>query len=249
MKIKIFMLSIGVTILLLLTFFPNIKSYHFNTYDETSLKQISSSNLIKKGPDTILMNIYHIKKDKNIEKTTKELTQIESENLMNNLTQTEKSESTLETIFEKKLGILKAYELVSDDTDLEDIVDVDKLGDDDDGDVVEGENFSALFAPILFVGIGFGFGLGASFLLTHGTFLLAIAGLGFVFCKDIEKNITYRLQTFLFPVLLGFLFAYTGLFIFGVIRGVFYSNLVGIGMAAYTGWTQIGIPSNKQTQD
>ena len=248
MKKKIYMLSTGVTILLLLTFFPTIKSYRFNTYDETSVNS-SLLNIDNKWDDTSKIIVYHFKEDGHVDRDVKKVTQVESENLMNNLTQTEKSESTLKTIFEKKLQILKAYELVSDDTDLEDIVDVDKLGDDDDGDVVEGENFSALFAPILFVGIGFGFGLGASFLLTHGTFLLAIAGLGFVFCKDIEKNITYRLQTFLFPVLLGFLFAYTGLLIFGVIRGVFYSNLVGIGMAAYTGWTQIGIPSNKHTQD
>ena len=48
------------------------------------------------------------------------------------------------------------------------------------------------------------------------------------------ESTLYSLQTILLPVLLGFLSGYTGLILFAVFPGRFYSNFVVLGMIAFT---------------
>jgi hypothetical protein len=189
--------------------------------------------------ETVTMNVYHYKEDGSIDKTAKEMTLEEREALMNELMQAEASGSTLIEQFEAKLGILQTYELVSDDITLDDIVDVDKLL--ENFSIVSGENFEADFAPIFFAGIGFGLGIGLPIPITTGTFLIIMAGAGLVLCLDLSvlETVLYTLQTFLFPVLIGFLGGFTGLLLFGIIPGVFYSNFIGLGGVAKTIWFQI----------
>jgi hypothetical protein len=167
----------------------------------------------------------------------KEITNEEREALMSELTQVEESGSTLTERFESKLGILQKYELVSDDIALEDIVDVDKLV--ESYQMVSGENFQANNAPIFLGGIGFGLGIGLPFPITFGKFVTIIAGAGLVLCFDLLSTTLYSLQTFLFPVLIGFLNGFLGLLLFAVIPGVFFSNFIGLGMVTQTIWVQI----------
>ena len=149
MKKKKWILSIGISFLLVLTIIPVINSQSKCLDLEKSGEDRSISESPLGGSDTMVMNIYHFKKDKSIEKTQKKLTLIEGETLMNQLTQNDESDLLLSKIFNEKLDVLKSYDLVSNNIALEDIVDVDLDGEGDD-DIVEGENFSAQLAPILF---------------------------------------------------------------------------------------------------
>ena len=67
-----------------------------------------------------------------------------------------------------------------------------------------------------------------------------MGGLAYALCFDTLDGILYSLQSFLMPVLVGFLPGYTGLLIFAVYPGYFYSNIVVLGFTPFTSWIQIG---------
>ena len=69
-----------------------------------------------------------------------------------------------------------------------------------------------------------------------------MAGVGFVLCYDILEDTLYQLQTFLFPVLVGYLAGYVGLIALAVIPGHFYSNFFALGMTVFTLWAQFPPP-------
>ena len=239
MKRKICILSIGATIMLILTFFPAIALELPEATDENLTMEPSESEEMTGNSGTITMNVYHYKEDKTYEITEKELTLEERDALMDELKQVEESGLTLIEIFEKKLETLKDYELVSSDMTLEDVLDVNKLT--GNYNVVEDEDFDVEYAAILFVGGGFGFGFGTPFFITSGTFLMVLVGFGLVYCYDILHGELYELMTLSFiPMLIGYLGGFIGLLLFGVVSGFFYSNLFGLGVVTKTRWLLVG---------
>ena len=130
---------------------------------------------------------------------------------------------------------MKEYNLVPQEMTLSEIIDIDKLG--DRYTTVNGEDFEVAFAPITFVGGGLGIGFGVPFFFTSGTFLWALFGFGLVLCYDATNAILYQLMTFFFvPMLIGYLGGFTGLMLLPVVPGFFYSNALGLGMAAIAAW-------------
>ena len=141
----------------------------------------------------------------------------------------------LTQIFENKLQILKDYSVIPSDLQLEQLLDVNKLN--FRYEKVDGENFEADYAPLLFAGGGIGFGFGIPFLITSGTFLMMLFGFGLTLCLDVINNILYQLLTFFFiPMLIGYIGGFVGLILLPVIPGFFYSNAFGMGIATKTSW-------------
>jgi hypothetical protein len=220
--------------LLILTCFPTIPSQSLGFGKEKSLIERSRD----KGNGTIIeMNVIQIKEDGTYLKIVKELTIGERQELMDKLLNAETLGETPREIFGEKLNILKNYGLVSNDLELEDLIPIEGLG--EPLPIVDGQNFQADLAPLFIGGIGFGVGFGVPFLITAGTFFVAVAGAGLVLCLDFLEGVLYKLQTFLFPVLLGYLGGFTGLLMFGVLPGLFYSNFVALGIVAVTAFYQI----------
>ena len=239
MKRKIWILSIGAAIMLVLTFFPSSALELPEATDENLMMETPESEEMTGDSGTITMSLYHYKEDKTYEITEKELTLEERDALMDELKQVEESGLTLIEIFEKELEILKDYELVSSDMTLEDVLDVNKLT--GNYNVVEDEGFEAEYAPIVFVGGGFGFGFGIPFFITSGTFLMILVGFGLVYCYDVLHNTLHQLMTLSFiPMLVGYLGGFIGLLLFGVVPGFFYSNLFGLGVVTKTQWLLMG---------
>ena len=73
-----------------------------------------------------------------------------------------------------------------------------------------------------------------------------VAGLGWVFCLDPVAGVLYQLQAFLFPLLFGYLSAYTGMILLAVFPGFFYSNLLALGFTPFTTWIQFPSPESEQ---
>lgn len=239
MRKKIWIFSITAAVILILTFFPtqpvsstvlNKKNAIIETYEE-----------IKTSENTIKMKILHIKEDGTYVNAVKELTSEENKALKDELRQTEKSGTPIKEMFEKKLEILKKYELVSSDLTLEDVLDVSKLEgthqtDDDD-------EFEEQYAPIVFAGGGFGFGFGLPSFITSGTFLVILIGFGVVYCYNIYTGVTHQLMTLFFiPMLVGYLGGFIGLLLLPVVPGFLYSNLFGLGFVSKTRWMLV--PTN-----
>lgn len=236
MRKKLCIFSIGAAALLILTCVPSIASqpHLINTVNsamKTSQEYTGDSEIIK-------INVYHLKEGGVVDKTLKEITKGEHEAMMAELKQATESGSNLREIFESKLQIMKNYEVVPDDLTLEDIIDVDKLT--GPYEPRQGEDFSADFAPLFFMGGGFGFGIGIPFLITSGTFLIILFGFGIALCYDFFNKVLYSLFTMFFiPLLVGYLGGFLGLILLPVLPGFFYSNLVGLGMVAKTRWRMV----------
>ena len=227
------MFSITAAVILILTFFPtqpvsstvlNKKNAINETYKE-----------IKTRRNTIKMEIFHIKEDGTYVNAVKELTSEENKALNDELRQTEKSGTPIKEMFEKKLEILKKYELVSSHLTLDDVLDVSKLEGTHQTD--DGDEFEEQYAPIVFAGGGLGFGFGIPSLITSGTFLVILFGFGAVYCYNVYTGVTHQLMTLFFiPMLIGYLGGFIGLLLLPVIPGFFYSNLFGLGFVSKTRW-------------
>jgi hypothetical protein len=242
MRKKIWILSIAVAIALVLTSFPSIASQISKTNYNTLQTNVSEQNTPIENPkslDIVKIKVIQIKENKKYEITVKELSKDDESALWKDLKNTEiKDYPSLAEYFEAKLEIIKNYNLVPTEFTLEDVIDVGKLG--ERYITVEGEDFEAAFAPILFVGGGLGFGLGIPFFITSGTFLFLLLGFGLTMCYDYLNGILYKLMTFSFiPILMGYLSGFTGLLLLPVVPGLFYSNALGIGMSAITIWKQL----------
>ena len=222
--------------LLILTCFPSITSqpHLLNTINSA----IKTSQEFTGDSEIIKISVYHIKEGGVVDNKLVEITKGEHESMMTELKQATAAGSNLREIFESKLQIMKNYEVVPEDITLEDIIDVDKLS----GPYEQqfDDDFSADFAPLFFLGGGFGFGFGIPFLITSGTFLMILFGFGLVLCYDIFNKVLYQMFTMFFiPLVVGYLGGFLGLILLPVVPGFFYSNLVGIGMVAKTRWRMI----------
>ena len=236
MSKKLWIFSIGASLLLILTCVPSIASHPklvniVNSTMKTSQEFTDDSEIMK-------INVYHLKEGGAVDKKLIEITKGEHEAMMAELKQATESGSNLREMFESKLQIMKNYKVVPDDLTLEDIIDVDKLS--GPYEPRQGEDFSADFAPLFFLGGGFGFGFGIPFFITSGTFLMILFGFGLAMCYDFFNKVLYQLFTMFFiPMLVGYLGGFLGLILLPVLPGFFYSNLVGLGMVAKTRWRMI----------
>lgn len=157
------------------------------------------------------------------------------------------SELTLHNKFEQFLETLQKFNIVSEDITLNDILDEELLT--QPFKQVNNTDFKAHFAPIIIAGGGVGIGMGYPDLRPFNVFLhllTVIAGLGWVFCLDPLEGILYKLQSFLFPLLIGYLSAYTGLIVLAVFPGFFYSNILAIGFTPFTAWVQFPSPEPEE---
>lgn len=245
MERRVIIFSIGAAFLLVLTVFQCI-AIDTPVIDNENLKVGLSGSTNTKGDSGIVkISVYHIKKDKTYEKTVKELSKEQVDSLWKELKTIETKGLALVEIFDAKLQILKNYNLISNDLQLNDIIDVNKLNE-SRYEPVTGENFKANNTPMIFAGGGFGFGFGVPFFVTAGNFLMLLFGFGMTMCYDPQEKVLYSLSTLFFiPMLIGNLMGFMGLILIPVIPGFFYSNLFGIGMAARTGWRLV--PSYNQT--
>lgn len=238
------MFNIGVVLLLFISTFPIIDSLSIKVNAENKItNKFSFIEKIKK-PDIVEINIYIYPKNDVVKKIVKELPTYIMDELMDRLIQVELLDVSFRELLDEKFEILKEYGLVSSYITLEDIFDVDKLEPcGKQTDIVSGEDFSANSSIIFFTGIGLGVGLGPGLRLFNGFqyFLLAMAGLGLVLCYDINKDTLYTLQTFLFPILVGYLSDYVGIIMFAIFPGIFYSNFFSLGYTSSTYWFQIFI--------
>lgn len=146
------------------------------------------------------------------------------------------SEISLYDKFDQFLETIKSYGFASTDITLEDFLDTEVLI--GPFDQVNNTNFKAHFAPIIILGGGIGLGLGEVYrpvnVFLH--FLAIMGGLAWIFCLDPIENILYQLTSFLLPLFIGYISSYTGLIMFAVYPGFFYSNIVAIGFTPFTTW-------------
>jgi hypothetical protein len=239
MKRKAWTLSIAVAVILITVSFPTINSQ--------SIDKVNTDPITKeiKLCEKVELRIFHIKGNGGFTKTIKEIPVDDHKEMMKKLAEIKDLNLTLREQFEEKLQILKEYEIVSNETTLNEILGVERL--EDNGSdifpfkVVVNENFQAHFAPIFIVGIGFGFGLGLEIRLANGFlhFLAIVGGLGLIICCDIIEGIIYVLWTFTFPIFIGYMAGYAGLIMFAVYPGYVYSNFVALGLVPYTFWFQL----------
>jgi len=189
-----------------------------------------------------------IYKDGNCEETiTFSMNRYNRDKLMDEMNLILGSELTLHNKFEQFLETLQKFNIVSEDITLNDILDEELLT--KPFKQVNNTDFKAHFAPIIIAGGGIGIGIGYPDLRPFNVFLhllTVIAGLGWVFCLDPLEGILYKLQSFLFPLLIGYLSAYTGLIVLAVFPGFFYSNILAIGFTPFTAWVQFPSPEPEE---
>ena len=244
MNKKIKWLSLAICVLFVINTLSsavNVKTCLIRTNSKNPLTNTFAPKEDIGNSSTGEIGVYYFRKDGGFEKTVKRLTFDDKEDLMNKLNQTVRSNLTLKEKFEKELEILKEYELVSINITLEDILDVEKL---------EGYNpqknqqkigiedsFTAHYAPTLILGVGFAGGIGYEKRLFNSfSFLLAIVPVGTVLCFDPCECVLYTLTSFIPLFMLGFLARYTGLIMFAVFPGYFYSNIIALGFVSFTCW-------------
>ncbi len=243
MNKKIYLFSVFTIFILLLTIFPNYSSQSLAKGLFQSDNTINISNSETENIGYGYLNVIKCGKDKKAEKTVQKLSKAEIDNLMKELNEIARSDLDILEIFEKELEKLKEYNLVSINTNLEDIIDI-KLFENYNYlelDNITNKPFSAHFAPLLVVGGGFGLGLGFKKRLFNSFSHLfkLLVGAGLVLCVDFLAGVKYTLIALMLPLLIGYTSGYTGIIIFGVIPGLLYSNLFMIGYAPFTIWTLI----------
>jgi len=248
---KIWIAGIGMALLLILTSFsiPGAQSVEMDAKNQltNTLNPTDSGEKTSKS-DMIEIRVCQFQKNGDLKETVKKLTSDENLEMMDKLMQTEILNLTPKEIFEEKLEILKEYKLVSSDTTLEDIMDVEKLESykSQAFNVSEMKPFAAHFAPIFIGGFGFGAGFGFRGLpiikrIAGNIFSLGLIGLGVVFCLDLFDAILHFQFTFTIPLLLHVIAGFVGIMLFAFdsifppIPGkppvTIYSNIVALGVA------------------
>ena len=248
MRKKLRIVSIGVIILLVLTYVPTLTPQPINKNAENPLSNNLITGIRTGDVDIIKVRVYHITEDSSCEITEKNMTSDENKEMMDRLIQTEISNLTPKEIFEEKLKILKKYELVSNNITLEDILDLEKLEsiNPESSNISEMEPFVAHFAPIFMGGMGFGVGFGFRNLpifkrFAGNIFSAGLIGLGIVLCLDLLLSTLYYQITFTLPLLVHIIAGFVGIMLFAF-DSVFppvpgkppitiYSNIVALGTA------------------
>ena len=247
MNINKTILTIAIVIMLILIYIPNFNSEALKFNSQNSKISFIKPEVSNNNPKAIELSVYRCKADGNIEKNEKILTFKEKEELFDKINKIAESKSSIRETFDNSMQLLKQYDLISNESSIEEFIDIEKIGDNIsnsilDFDNVTNENFLAHMALVLVIGGGFGLGLGMPGMRgVNGftSFLAIVAGLGVVLCIDFLDQTVYMLITYLLPLLIGYFAGYMGFIIFAVEPGTFYSNLVMLGFAPMTAWIQI----------
>lgn len=252
MKKRMKIVILGIIALLVLTSFPSAITHKTKNIEKQQYPPIDALFPRKRmnDNDTIKMCVINCKKDGNVEKTIKQLTFKENEELLSKIYEIAQLNFSIKQKLEAELNLLKKYNLISDNTKLEDFFDLEKLDEllrkIKKFDNVTMQNFQAHFAPLLVVGGGFGVGIGLPDQRIYNgftNFLALIGGLAFVLCLDFIEGVRYTLISYMLPVLIGYIAGYMGIILFAIYPGFFYANLVMIGLAPYTIWIQVPNPN------
>ena len=130
MREKIWIACIGMALLMVLTSFsiPGEQSVEIEAKNQ-STNALNPMNPRGETPksDMVKIRVCQFQKNGDLKETVKKLTSDENLEMMGKLMQTEISNLNPKEIFEEKLVILKEYKLISSNTTLEDIMDVEKL--------------------------------------------------------------------------------------------------------------------------
>jgi hypothetical protein len=234
---KIIVLSI-VIFIIGTSVIPIINSSNIKPLDlKKSFKKQPSINDFKDS-SSVTLKIYQYNNGKILSKNTIKISTDVLNQLKFELNHTCNSNLKINDIFEEFLRIFKEKEIISNDIKLNDFIDPNMLP--LNLTIVQGQDFRAHFAPILIIGGGFGFGLGEIFepinFFLH--FLALVGGLAWVFCIDPTEGVLYILQSYLLPILIGYMSSYSGLILFAIEPGFFYSNIFALGFTAFTTWKQ-----------
>ena len=238
------LLVIIIIIMLLLSIFPNITSQSFKTRSEETVLSPSLNIQNTKINRDVTLNIMFKDTDGNFEKVLKKVSRSELYEIKKNVTKIVKSDLGYKEKFEYVLEELKENYLISNNIQLEDIIDITQFENNPlKFNNVTNKNFVAHFAPIIAVGGGIGLGVGyMERRLTNAFshFLSILAGFAIVFCLDFLAETAYILFTMFFlPLFIGYIAGFTGIIMFAVYPGLFYSNLLMIGFAPFAYYLSI----------
>jgi len=234
------LIVVTTSIILLFSIFPNIASQSFKANSEKNvLDQSVNVEKINNFEDIKLKIIVSNNKG-DVKQFFKEKSRVELENMKSDFIKIIDSDLDYIEKFEYVFEKLKENDLISDNIELEDIINFNQFENMplEFGNTTN-KNFVARFAPIIVVGGGFGLGLGdVERRVVNGFvhFIGVLGGLAFVYCLDFFESMQYILISFLAPIFLGYISGYTGIVIFAVYPGLFYSNLFMIGFAPFTLW-------------
>lgn len=197
----------------------------------------------------INLAIIHTKQNGYINITIKEITRINYEKLIYEITENISKTKPDDKPFSNILQIIKEKKLLNN-ISLDEIIGnkTSELLDTTTYNLSIMEPFVSMFAPIVAVGMGFGAGIGDKFgSLTGLLYSGGIIGLGAVLCFDALMKTIYVQYTFTFPLLLHIITSFIGIIMFPVdfdfisenyLPLFIYSNFIAIGYSALA----IGIP-------
>jgi len=234
MNEKKIILSLSLSIILMLSFYPNITSKNI----DRNIDNVSSKydNVLK----NTIFNIVKYDNGKIVNSKYVKLKIFENFNLINELKSFLSSDLDYEQKFERSLEKLQDYNIIANNVNISDIIDFDNY---DSSNLelknVTNKNFKAHLSPILIVGGGFGLGIGIQekgIINSFSHFFALVGGLAYVLCIDFTEETMYNIVSFMFPITLGYISGFTGIIIFCVMPGMFYSNLVMLGFAPFTMW-------------
>jgi hypothetical protein len=244
MEIKKYITVFIIVVILLLSFFSSIPSQSLKIKSSVNnLNKFSNIEDTKRKTD-ITLNILISDEDGNVEKTIKSINKMELDKLNNDLMENLTSDLGYIEKFEYVLQKLKDNNLVSNNIELNDVIDFSQYDDIPlDFNNVTNKNFLAYFAPIIILGGGVGIGLGylekrLTNAFTH--FFALLAGAALVLCLDILNSTLYILLTLYFlPMFMGYMAGFSGIVMFAVYPGLFYMNVLMLGFAPFAVWRSI----------
>jgi len=254
-KGKHILLCIGIVLLLI---FPAISSGSSELISINTNKELLKNNPVEKigGSETVRMRVLLCDENGKVKDSIVRLDKEDKNKLLEKINQIDFINLTLEEIYKEKIKLLKKYGIISDDFDLEKLIDLDKIDDNFDPynlTIVQNENFTALSAPILFAGIGFGLGFGYRRLPIIQRFagtigFVGVLVVGGLLCFNWLEGKIHLNVGFIYPTFLGFMSGFVGVLMFAVDSLIpppggppftLYSNFVAIGCVGYTRWYDV----------
>lgn len=215
-------------------------------------------NKVSNDSDIVKIGVYQVYRDGRIEESVETLTNTQCKDLMEKLQNQENLSMTLNERYDRKLAVLKEYNLIPLNITVEDIMESSSLKNTlaVENEVLINQPFSAHFAPIIIGGLGFGvsIGLRAFPLLKRIAGNIFFAGFivgGGVFCFDPATAQPYVLYSLIYPTWIGFIAGFVGimLFVFDDLIPLpmfnFYSNFFALGIAGFTLWVAPLSPTHR----
>jgi hypothetical protein len=241
-------LSVLIVFLLLM---PISQSLFFNDEIQDSYNNLTENdvnlNNYKSDDNLVEIHVSYVDIEKNYQKTIIKISKLLYENFIQELSDINNQDIDIIDYLQKKLQIMKNYKLVSDDIEIQNIIDFSKIGNLNtvDINISEVNSFSSNFAPIFLLGMGFGLGFGYRRMpvmqrIAGNLFSVGVIGLGTVVCFDLLDAKIYYQYTFTFPYLIHILSGFIGIMMFAF-DNIFppdngspftmYSNFIALGMA------------------